>query len=183
MVTSSLPGEGKTTTVENLAFVMKDLKNSVLIIDLDLRKPSVHKRFNLSNKCGLTDLLLNKDDYKHYINNVYPGVDVITSGRIPSNPPEVINSKAIKELIKELSSHYDYIFVDTPPVAMVSDPITIATITDAVVLTVAHGEIVREVAKKTVDSLRQVNANILGIVLNKLPIGKENYYYYYYSYK
>ncbi len=179
MVTSSMAFEGKTSTICNLATVMSELNKSILLIDLDLRKPRVHKQFELSNRKGITDLLLNKDDYKDYINNVYSGLDVITSGKIPSNPSEIINSNAIKELIKELSSHYDYVFIDTPPIALVSDPVTIATYTDAVVITVGYSETEKESAKKSVDSLKRVNANIIGAILNKVPITKQNKYYYY----
>lgn len=179
MVTSSLAGEGKTTTLCNLASVMTDAKRKILIIDLDLRKPTVHKKFNISNSKGLMELLMNKDDYKNYINNVYRGLDVITSGKIPPNPAEIVNSKAIRELIKELSEHYEYILIDTPPIAMVSDPITISTYTDAVILTIAYSHTEREIAKKSVASLKHVNANIIGTVLNKIPITKQNKYYYY----
>ena len=179
MVTSSVQSEGKSTTISNLATVMADLNKKILLIDFDLRKPSIHKQFNLSNRNGLTDLLLNKDNYKGYTNNVYTGLDVITSGKVPSNPSEILNSNAIKELLKELSSHYDYILLDTPPIVLVSDPITISTYSDAVILTVAYSETEKEIAKKCVDSLRQVNANIIGTVLNKVPVTKQNKYYYY----
>jgi len=179
MITSSMTGEGKTTTTCNLATVMTELEKNILLIDLDLRKPSVHKFFNLSNKTGLTDLLLNKDDFNNYINNVYPKLHVITAGKILSNPSEIINSKAIKELLNILSLHYDYIFLDTPPIALVSDPITIATYADAVILAIAYGETEIEIAKKSVDSLKLVNANLIGTILNKLPVTKQNNYYYY----
>lgn len=180
MVTSSLASEGKTTTISNLATVMTELNKKILLIDLDLRKPTVHKQFNLSNRTGLTDILLNKDDYKGYVQNIYPNLDVITSGKIPSNPTEIINSNAIKELIKKLSEHYDYIFLDTPPLVLVSDPLTIATFADAVILTIAHSETEKEVVKKSIDSLKQVNANIIGTILNKIPVSKHNKYYYSY---
>jgi capsular exopolysaccharide synthesis family protein len=179
MVTSSIAGEGKTTTVCNLACVMTDLKKNILIIDMDLRKPTVHKHFKISNKIGLTDLLMNKDDYKSYINKVYPRLDVLTTGKIPANPIEVIASKALKDMLKELSENYDYIFLDTPPLLMVSDPITIATFSDAVILTVSYGETEKEAAKKSIDSLNQINANIVGTVLNKMPVTKHHKYYYY----
>lgn len=180
MVTSSLPSEGKTTTICNIASVMTDLNKEVLLIDLDLRKPAIHKHFNISNRIGLTDLLLYKDNYKKYLNHISPGLDVITSGKVPSNISEILNSKAIKDMLKEVSYDYDYIFLDTPPIVLVSDPITIATYTDAVILTIAYSETEKEIAKKSVDSLRQINANIIGIILNKVPVTKQNKYYYNY---
>lgn len=180
MVTSALAGEGKTTTIGNLASVMSELNKNILLMDLDLRKPAVHKQFNLSNRHGLTDLLLVKDNYKNYVNNVYAGLDVLTSGKVPSNPSEIINSNAIKELLNELCGHYDYIFLDTPPIMLVSDPITIATYTDAIILTVAYSETEKDIVKKSYDSLRQVNANIIGTILNKMPVTKRNKYYYSY---
>ena len=178
MCTSSMPGEGKTTTVCNIAGVLIDLGKKVLLLDMDLRKPMVHKFFKLSNRIGLTDILINKDDFKGYLNNIYEGLDVITSGRVPSNPSEVINSKAIKELIKNISTYYDYVLIDVPPVAMVSDPITISTYTDAVLLVVAYSETDSETAKRAADSLRHVNANIIGTIFNKIPVSKKNKYYY-----
>ncbi len=167
MITSSLQGEGKTTTVCNTASVMTDLNRNILLIDLDLRKPFVHRFFSLSNKEGLTDLLLNKDDYCNYIQNIYPKLDIITAGKIPPNPTEILNSKSIRELLKELSLHYDYIFLDTPPIIMVSDPIIVTTYVDAVILIIASGQTDIETAKKSLNSLKQVNANLIGTVLNK----------------
>ena len=177
MITSSLQSEGKTTNICNIASVMTDLNKKILLIDLDLRKPSVHKYFNISNSIGLTDLLLNKDDYLEYINNIFPGLDVITSGKVPSNISEILNSKAIRMILQELSYYYDYIFLDTPPIELVSDPITISTYSDAVILTIAYSETEKEIAKKSIDSLRQVNANIIGTILNKVPLTKQNKYY------
>lgn len=182
MVTSSMENEGKSTTISNLATVMADLGKKILLADFDLRKPSIHKQFGLSNRKGLTDLLLNKDNFKNYVNNVYPGLDVMTAGKIPSNPYEILNSNAIRDFVKELQKHYDYIFLDTPPMILVSDPITIASYSDAVILTIAFSETEREVAKKTIESLKKVNANIIGTILNKVPVTKQNKYYYNYYY-
>lgn len=180
MGTSSLAGEGKTTTISNIACVMTESNKKVLLIDLDLRKPAIHKQFKISNKKGITDLLLNKDEFKNYTNDVYPGLDVITAGNIPPNPSELLNSNSIKELINELSKSYDYILLDTPPIILVSDPITIASYSDAVVLTIAYSETEKEIAKKSIDSLLRVNANIIGTILNKVPVTKQNKYYYNY---
>ncbi|MDD2496504.1 MAG: CpsD/CapB family tyrosine-protein kinase [Tissierellia bacterium] len=182
MLTSSLASEGKTTTVCNLAHVMADANKKMLILDLDLRKPAVHRKYNISNNVGLVDLLMNKDDFNNYVHNIDKNLEVITTGKIPTNPFEIINSKAIKELIKELSKYFDYILLDTPPIALVSDPITIATYADAVILTIAHGETEKEIARKSVASLKHVNANIIGTILNKVPVNKNNKYYYQYNY-
>ena len=183
MITSAKQDEGKTTTICNLALVMTELKKNILLMDLDLRKPAIHKQFELSNKKGLTDLLINKDDYKTYIQNVYPGLDVLTTGMIPANPAEIINSRTLKELIKEMAKSYDYIFLDAPPVMLVSDPITISTYANAVILAIEHGKTEKELAKKAVDSLKQVNANIIGAVFNNIPVSNQSNYYYYRSYE
>ncbi|MGD9569976.1 MAG: CpsD/CapB family tyrosine-protein kinase [Sedimentibacter sp.] len=180
MMTSSMENEGKTTTISSLACVMTELNKKVLLIDLDLRKPAVHKYFNLTNSSGLTDLLLYKDDYKKYIHNIQPGLDVMTSGRVPSNTTEIINSKVIKELLKQLSEDYDYVLLDTPPIVLVSDPINIAMYADAVILTIAYAETDKDTIKRSIDLLKQVNANIIGSVFNKVPTNKHNKYYYYY---
>jgi capsular exopolysaccharide synthesis family protein len=178
MVTSSIAGEGKTTTVCNIASVMTEFSKKVLLIDLDLRKPSVHKFFNLSNRSGLVDLLMNKDELSKYINNVYPKLDVLTAGQIPSSTAEIINSKRLKDMLKEFSANYDYIFLDTPPIALVSDSLTISTFADAVILVVACGKTEIEIAKKSVDSLKKVNANIIGSILNRTQVSKHKNYYY-----
>jgi capsular exopolysaccharide synthesis family protein len=183
MVTSAKQDEGKTTTIYNLAMVMTEHKKKILLIDLDLRKPVIHKIFKLPNTKGLTDILINKDSYEPYLNNVYPGLDVLTTGIIPANPAEIINSKSLKELIKEMSQNYDYIFFDTPPVMLVSDPITISTYADAVIMAIEHGKTEKDLVKKAVESLKQVNANIIGAVMNNIPVSKQSNYYYYSSYE
>ena len=179
MITSAIANEGKTTTTCNIATSLTELNKKILLIDLDLRKPSVHKYFKLSNRNGLMDLLLKKDSYKSYINTISSKLDVITTGKTPANPSEVINSNTIKEMIKELSEVYDYILLDTPPVMVVSDPISIASYSDAVIVTIGYSETEKDIVKKAVDSLKQVNANIIGTILNKVPVTKQNKYYYY----
>lgn len=180
MITSTSAGEGKTTSISNIASVMTEKDKQVLLLDFDLRKPTLHKKFNLSNQKGLTDLLLKKDDYKKYIHTVYPNLHVITSGFLPANPSKIINSIAIKDLLKKLSLIYDYIFIDAPPVMIVSDPITISTYMDAVIFTIAYAQTDKDLAKKSVEALKNVNANIVGVIFNKTPPIKGNKYYYNY---
>lgn len=179
MITSTMSNEGKTTTICNIASVMSESDKKILLMDLDLRRPKVHKMFNLSNQSGLTDLLLTKGNYHDYIINVISKLDVITSGNIPSNPSKLINSKAIKDLIAELSQNYDYIFLDTPPIIEVSDPIIIAALSDAVIYTIAYSQIEKDIAKKSVNSLKNVNANIIGAIITKVPVTRENKHYYF----
>ncbi len=102
---------------------------------------------------------------------------------IPASPTEIINSRTLKELIKEMSKDYDYIFLDAPPVMLVSDPITISTYADAVIMVIEHGRTEKELAIRAVESLRQVNANIIGVVFNNIPVSNQSKYYYYRSYE
>lgn len=180
MVTSTSPGEGKTTTAANIAMVMTEKEKKILLLDFDFHKPSIHKCFNVSNKKGITELLLKKDDYKKYLINVYPKLDLITTGYITSTPSKIINSSAIKDLMKNLSLCYDYIFIDTPPVMAVSDPLTISTYTDAVIFVAAYNDTNKDFARKAVEALKGVNANFIGVVVNKTPQLKSHKYYYNY---
>lgn len=185
LVTSSVPGEGKTTTLSNVAFSMADLGHRVLVIDCDLRKPRVHKVFDLSNAEGITDILLGSKDYKDYIRTVSDGkLDVLTSGKVPGNPSELLESDAMKRFISQVKEEYDYVMIDTPPTLPVADSAIMSTYIDGVIIVCSSGKVEVNAAKKAVESLKKVEANILGVVLTKVPIkaGKHNSYYYYYYY-
>ena len=184
LVTSSTPGEGKTTTLVNIAATMAQVNNKVLIIDADMRKPRVHKVLEINNNTGLADLLLKQGLAEDYIQTHQQlELDLLTSGNIPTNPSELIQSKAMKHLIESLKSKYDYIFIDTPPVLPVTDSVIMSTYIDSVILVIKSGEINRELVNKSKNALLQVGANILGVVLNKVQIKNlkayNNYYYYY----
>lgn len=183
LVTSPKEGEGKTTTLCNLAMTFAISGNKVIVVDTDLRRPKLHKLLEISNKNGLTDILLKGDDYRKYVNSsVHPNLDLITSGSIPDNPSEVLGSDAVKRLVEQLKKDYDYVFLDTPPVVPVNDAVIMSTYIDRVILVLASGEVEKEVAVKAVKDLQKVGAKILGTVLNKVPINKQKYnYYYYYS--
>lgn len=184
LVTSPTTGEGKTTTLSNVAMTLADAGNSVLIIDCDLRKPRIHKFFEISNEKGLTDILLKGRDYKEYVyHSEHTGLHIITSGKIPTNPSELLNSKAMRSFIEKMKNDFDYIFVDSPPVLPVTDAAVMSRYIDAVILVCASGQIEIEAAKRATESLKKVEANILGAVINKIPIKENRYssYYYYYS--
>lgn len=185
LVTSSNPTEGKSTVISNLAVVMAQSDNKVLLIDGDLRKPNVHNFFKLNVNKGLTSLLTQKGKVEDFIQKTeIPGLDVMTSGPIPPNPSELLASIAMKKIVEELIQKYDLVLFDSPPVGHVTDAVVISTFCDASILVCAQGFTKIEDAKKAKQQLESVNTNFLGVVLNKVdPKGKDEYYYYYSSEK
>ncbi|RYM02754.1 polysaccharide biosynthesis tyrosine autokinase [Sporolactobacillus sp. THM7-7] len=182
MVTSSGSGEGKSTTAANLAIVMAQQGKKVLIIDADLRKPTMHYTFQLPNNDGLTTLLTNQT--KSYEAVKSTGLDnlfILTSGPIPPNPAELLSSAAMKSLIKQVLSRFDLVLIDSPPVLAVTDAQLIASYCDGTILVVRSGMTEKEVSVKAKTLLEKAKTRILGVVLNAKPIAKRDRYYYYYS--
>jgi capsular exopolysaccharide synthesis family protein len=180
MVTSSGPGEGKSTTVANLAVVLAQQGKRVLLIDGDLRKPTVHYTFKVSNIYGLTNVLTRQTKLQDAIvSTKIPDVDVLPSGPVPPNPSEIIHSKSMNHLIEEASSMYDYVLFDTPPIMAVTDAQLLAHRVDGVILVVSSGKTEIEGAVKAKELLNHANAKIIGTVLNAKEMRNENYYYYY----
>ncbi|ANC78803.1 capsular biosynthesis protein [Fictibacillus phosphorivorans] len=180
MITSSGPGEGKSTTVANLAVVLAQQEKRVLLIDTDLRKPTVHYTFKVSNIYGVTSILTRQTTLRETIvSSKIPNVDVLPSGPIPPNPSELINSKSMNDLIEEASRMYDYVLFDTPPLIAVTDGQLLAHHVDGVILVVSSGKTEIESATKAKELLENANAKIIGAVLNEKAARKEKYYYYY----
>ena len=182
LVTSSTKNEGKTITTTNLAvnFAAID-KKKVLIIDCDLRNPSIHKEFGITNVGGLTDLLIEKNNIENYIKTTeIDNLHVLTAGVIPPNPSEILASKAMKDLLNNLKEIYDYIFIDTPPIGIVMDAGTLANKVDASILVVKSNGVEFKQLEETKRKLDAVNANIIGVVLNAYKSEKDNNYYYAY---
>ena len=182
LVTSSIPGEGKSTTAVNLGAAISNTGRKVLIVDADLRNPVQHKFFDFSNSKGLTSLMI--DDTLELI-NVVRKTDVedffiLTSGPIPPNPAEILTSRKMRNFIKRLTGMYDMVIIDSPPVIAVSDASILASYTDGVVLVVGSGLASRDEARHARDQLQKVKANLLGVVLNKMPLNGSGYYYNYY---
>lgn len=181
-ITSSGPGEGKTTTAINIAITFVQAGNRVLVIDGDLRKPKVHKIMGLDNQNGLTNILASKGDYTKYVKKCeIEGLDIITCGAIPPNPSELLASNQMKQLMQRIREDYDLVIIDAPPVGNVTDAAIISTIVDGTILVAASGTVEIDNIKRSKELLQKVNANIIGVVLNKLDKdSKGNYYYYYY---
>lgn len=177
MVTSPEPADGKSTTALNLSIVLAQQGKRVLLVDTDLRKPSIHYSFQASNIVGLTNILTKETDLEGAISNTFvPNLEILTSGDIPPNPSELLNSKAMEKLMQELENRYDYIVYDTPPVLAVTDAQIIANRCDGVVMVVASGKTHKERALRAKELLEKAKSRILGVVVNGVESKKTEYY-------
>ena len=181
LVTSSDKNEGKTTTVSNLAVSFANLNKKILLIDCDLRNASIHKMFRLNNIYGLTDILakdraVDKCIQETELENLY----VLTAGAIPPNPAEILSSEKMKNLIEDLKNIYDYIFIDTPPIGLVTDAGVLSSFIDGVVLVVKSESVEKKYLEETKKKLDAVDARILGAILNSYKSEQKDYNYYSY---
>jgi len=186
LVSSPGPGEGKTTTVANLAITYANLGKKTLLIDSDLRKPVMHNVFNIDKSPGLTSYLVGDSDYSKVIKNTeVDNLDVITSGVIPPNPSEIIDSKKMSKLINDLSSKYDMILFDSPPLIAVTDAFILMKYIKQFILVVRAGVSEKGALDRVITTTHQSGKKITGVVMN--AISKEHsygtgYYYNYYQY-
>ena len=188
LVSSAGPGEGKTTTVANMAITYANLGKKTLLIDTDLRRPVVHKVMNLSKEPGITNFLSgNIDDFsliikKTEVNNLY----AVTSGIIPPNPSELLGSSKMRELIDTLEKEWDIILFDSPPLVAVTDATMVSKSIDKIIIVVKVGSTDKKAFEHTIQNLKNVDAPIGGIVLNAVTqnnrYGSYYYYYQYYNY-
>lgn len=180
LITSSGPGEGKSMTTANIAAVYAQQGKSVLLIDADLRKPTVHYTFRLDNLKGLSNILVNEASLEEAIHtSTVDNLDIISSGPIPPNPSELLGSKRMQALIQKASSVYDIILFDTPPVLAVTDAQILANFVDGTILVVRSKNTELEAALKAKEALTQAKAKILGTVLNDREKSATSTYYYY----
>ena len=184
-ITSCTPNEGKSTTIANLAVVLTQAGKSVLLIDCDMRNPTVHKNFNLSNKVGLSSCIsmgtaLSDAVQKTSIEGLY----ALTAGVIPPNPSELLGSERMQNVLQRAKEQYDYVLIDTPPVMPVTDALIVSRFVDGMILVIASAEVKVEMAREVKNQLVHAGANILGVVLNKVRSEHHGYgygYYYYYG--
>ena len=186
LITSSSPGEGKSTTTANLGVVMAQMGKKVLIIDADLRRPTQHKLFSLSNNRGLTTAILDSESPLgfHLQSTSINGLTLLTSGPIPPNPAELLNSHRMAQLIENLQNEADILIFDTPPTLTVADAAILAPQVNGCLLVANMGETKRETFYQAAERLHKSGATIFGAVINRLKLGQGGYgqYYYYHYY-
>lgn len=167
LVTSTAPNEGKSTTLANLAVTMAQAEQRVLLVDCDLRRPSLHTLFGLSNEQGLTSAILAQDDSLPPLQATsVPGLSVLTSGPLPPRPADLLGSRRMAAMIERLSASADIVLFDTPPVVAVTDAAALAPRVDGVLLVLHAGHTRRDRAREARQLLEKVKANIVGVVLN-----------------
>jgi capsular exopolysaccharide synthesis family protein len=191
LVTSSQPGEGKTTTVVNTAMILAQTGAKVVVIDADMRRPRLHSIFGIDNAAGLSGLLASKMSDKEMLEAVQfheqSGLYVLPSGRIPPNPAELLGSDQIRSLMKVLANNFTHIVIDSPPVASFTDGVLLSSVADGVLLVVHGGTASRHIVRRSKQLLSDVGAKIFGVVLNNVTVSRQDYYYnrsyekYYYS--
>jgi polysaccharide biosynthesis transport protein len=179
VVSSSMPGEGKSTTVANLALAMTDLGARVLIIDCDLRRPRQHQIWGMANSVGLSNVLVDSTPLIGSIQEETERLSVLTSGVLPPNPVALLDSHKMKQLMEDLRCTYDYILIDTPPLIVAADALILSKIADSLLMVARPGVLQTPAANTVRESIVRSSQQILGIVLNAIKIGSEGGYYYY----
>jgi len=187
-VSSSLASEGKSTVAANIAITLAQTSSKVLLVDCDLRKPVQHKIFKVKNTKGLSTLMGGIHSFKEVVNEqVIDSLDIVTCGPIPPNPSEMLASDNMKVLLEELSKYYDYIILDTPPINVVTDALTLVNSIAGILLVAKQGQSTYDALGEAIDAIKFANGSILGVVVNNVNItgGKYNYknkYKYKYNY-
>ncbi|MBK9713717.1 MAG: CpsD/CapB family tyrosine-protein kinase [Kouleothrix sp.] len=178
LATSSAPDEGKSTTLANLAVTIAQSEQRVILVDCDLRRPTLHALFELPNEAGLTSMILSPEDAPIPLQETgVPGLSLLTSGPLPPRPADILGSRRMEAVIARLRAEADIVLFDTPPVVAVTDAAVLATRVDGVLLVFQAGKTSRDRARQARQILEKVKANIVGVVLNNAEVEKEYGYY------
>lgn len=178
MTTSTIPGEGKSFTTTNLALVYAAHGDRVCIVDCDLRKPNIHKSFRMENLKGVIDVCAGSAKLEDVtVQNVHPNLDVIPTGGRAKNPTQILNNKAFEIMISDLRKKYDRVFIDTPPLAAVSDALVVLPLVDGSIFTIFFNKVRRKAAQAAARRLLESNVTCFGAVLNGLNLAVSGYYY------
>ena len=182
LITGTAPQEGKTSTLVNLAKLLAASGEKTLVVDLDLRRAQIHRRLNVSKEPGFSDYFIKREDLDKLIQPTKsPNLFVLTAGALPPNPPALIARKQMGDLLDRLRRHFDWILVDSPPLASVTDALLLARYCDLAVYVVQHNKIDKKAIKRSIQSLQKVTPNLVGVVINALDTKTRGYYYYYYN--
>jgi len=181
LLTSSQPGEGKTTTSVNTGICLSQMGAKVLIIDADMRRPRVHKMFGLNHRRGLSNYLSSDLALKNVVQPTrVPNLWVLPSGIVPPNSADLLSSEKMHAMLHKLSGYFDHILIDSPPITSVTDPVLLSRMVDGVIMVIHGGKSSREMVSHARQELSSVGAKILGVVLNNVNLAREGYDYYYY---
>ncbi|MDN7241669.1 CpsD/CapB family tyrosine-protein kinase [Planococcus sp. N028] len=182
VVTSALPSEGKSTTTINLAVVFAQEGKKVLIVDGDMRKPTVHTSFNIKNTTGLSSVLTRQSTAEKVIcSSEVERLDLLTCGPIPPNPAELLSSKSMDVLIRQLKDLYDIVIFDSPPVNSVTDAQILANKCEGTIFVINSGHTEKGMALMAKEAIKSSNGRIIGAVLNNFKLTKDYSYYHYYD--
>lgn len=182
-VISGGAAEGKSTTIFNLATIFAQAGQRILVVDSDLRRPSLHKFLKITNSIGLTNYLLKQNTLEEVIQtSKIPSLDFLPSGKLPSSAMGILNSVRMKEFINEVSRRYDFVFFDSPPIMGVSDASVLASLVSMVLLVVQYRKYPQAMTVRAKQMVEKVGGNLLGVVLNNINISQDSYYYYYSGY-
>ena len=186
LITSASPSDGKSSVAANLATVIAQSDKEVVIVDGDMRRPTMHKVFKLSNRLGLSDYFIRTPDKMTGVvkKTAVNGLSIITSGSLPPNPSELLASTKMQDVINLLAKHFDMVILDSPPLLAVTDALILAKSVDGVILVIDPKKTKRGAIQQAVEQLKRLDARLLGIVLNNIKVKRSSYYYnreYYYS--
>lgn len=167
VISSPYSGDGKSTILANIAISIAQNNEKVLLIDMDLRRPTQHRLFRIHNKAGVSNIIGDRQDIEKVIHKgVIENLDILTSGDIPPNPSEMVSSNKAKDIVKWAEEHYDYVLIDAPPVNVVSDALALSDLTAGIVLVARVGVTHKEDLQRAIENIQFVNSELLGTVLN-----------------
>lgn len=184
-VTSAAPGEGKTTTIANLAATFAQAGKRTLLIDADMRRPTMHKQFDLGKMRGLSSVLVGVEKFENCVQHSKDQVnlDILVCGPIPPNPAEMLGSQKMADFVAQMRGQYDIILLDAPPVLAVTDSQILAKIADGIIVVARQNYVKKDQLAEAAKRLKAVEAHVLGVVMNRLEksTNVDGYYYYYYQ--
>lgn len=182
LITSTAPHEGKTTTLVNIGKLLASSGEKTVALDFDLRRAQLHGRLGLTREPGLTDFFVRHEDLDSLIRPTrIPNLFALTAGPLPPNPPAILARKSVGDFLQHLKRHFEWILVDSPPIASVTDALLLARHADMAVFTVQHNEVDKKLIKRSIATLKKACPNFLGVVLNAVDMKAKGYYYHYYQ--